>query len=377
VVTWEESQTPAHAEIFQTVRKHLAKDLQKTTSFFCVESLLATAVHTFLSGFPGEVSYAVKCLPEPKIICSLARHGIRKFDVASLNEIQLVSGLCPGATLFFNHPVKSRESIGEAITRYGVRNFVVDSHQELQKFLDFSLRDICLTVRIAVPTGSEKYDFAAKFGCNLAEAEEVAKAVYASYGRYGLTFHVGSQCTDENAYVRGLQMCRSVADRVGAEPHFLNVGGGFPVLSNEPPSATLPRYFQAIRDAAQMHRFPALICEPGRALVGASGVAALPIELVSRGRIFLSDGVYGLLGELNYLDCDFPLSSVLAKNGDVEGLFQLFGPTCDSFDQIERRVRLKTSIAEGDWILFGNLGAYSWSLASSFNGFSDRKFFLI
>ena len=62
--------------------------------------------------------------------------GIRHFDVASLNEVKLVRGLFPDAHLAFMHPIKSREAIRAAYFDYGVRDFVIDTFEEMHKILE-------------------------------------------------------------------------------------------------------------------------------------------------------------------------------------------------------------------------------------------------
>ena len=48
---------------------------------------------------------------------------------------------------------------------------------------------------------------------------------------------------------------------------------------------------------------------------------------------------------------------------------KLFGPTCDSGDALPRPFELPADIAPGDWIEFGQLGAYSIANRTRFNGF--------
>ena len=49
--------------------------------------------------------------------------------------------------------------------------------------------------------------------------------------------------------------------------------------------------------------------------------------------------------------------------------FTIFGPTCDSNDQLPQAVSLPDNVHEGDWIEFSRLGAYSNALNTNFNGF--------
>jgi ornithine decarboxylase len=49
--------------------------------------------------------------------------------------------------------------------------------------------------------------------------------------------------------------------------------------------------------------------------------------------------------------------------------FRLFGPTCDSQDEMPAQVALPVDIDVGDHIEFGSIGAYSLSGRTDFNGF--------
>ncbi len=50
-------------------------------------------------------------------------------------EIRLVRDMFPDADIHFMHPVKSRGAIREAWAQHGVRDFVLDTQQELDKIL--------------------------------------------------------------------------------------------------------------------------------------------------------------------------------------------------------------------------------------------------
>ena len=47
----------------------------------------------------------------------------------------------------------------------------------------------------------------------------------------------------------------------------------------------------------------------------------------------------------------------------------VFGPTCDSLDRVPGTLDLPGDAAEGDYLLFAGMGAYSLSIATRFNGY--------
>jgi ornithine decarboxylase len=63
-------------------------------------------------------------------------------------------------------------------------------------------------------------------------------------------------------------------------------------------------------------------------------------------------------------------------SGDREE-FTVFGPTCDSVDVMPMTVRLPADLRDGDWIEFGQVGAYSNAVATAFNGFQTETFVAI
>ena len=61
------------------------------------------------------------------------------------------------------------------------------------------------------------------------------------------------------------------------------------------------------------------------------------------------------------LQCTGPYSNALHKTS-------VWGPTCDGLDKICETLMPELNV--GDWIYFDNMGAYTISSSSSFNGFA-------
>jgi ornithine decarboxylase len=114
-----------------------------------------------------------------------------------------------------------------------------------------------------------------------------------------------------------------------------------------------------------------LMCEPGRALVAEA--ESLIVRVVARrgNELFINDGSYGSLFDAAHLNFNFPVKLVSqpVEGHDALTDFVLWGPTCDTVDHMKGPFRLPDKIREGDYIEFGNTGAYSRALASRFNGY--------
>src|SRR5258708_748529 len=58
---------------------------------------IAAMAKRFLKSFPGDVMYAVKTNPDPRVLRILSRAGVKHYDVASLAEVKLVAETLPYA----------------------------------------------------------------------------------------------------------------------------------------------------------------------------------------------------------------------------------------------------------------------------------------
>jgi len=52
---------------------------------------------------------------------------------------------------------------------------------------------------------------------------------------------------------------------------------------------------------------------------------------------------------------------------------RIFGPTCDSVDELPSTLKVPDHLKEGDYIIFHGLGAYSTSTQTTFNGYGMSK----
>ena len=342
-------------------------------------STLRAAAATFVAGFPGTVLYAVKCNPNPAVLRALWDGGVRHFDCASAGEVALVRTTLPRAHIHFMHPVKSRSAIREAWERRGVQDFVVDSAGELDKIAAETAHRPGrpgIVVRLALPRGGARYDLSGKFGAAPDEAVALLHAARALGARLGISFHVGSQCTDPAAWTRALDLTALVLARFGHPVDVIDVGGGFPVSYPDVTPPPPDDFFAAIGQGFRRLNLPAateLWCEPGRALVAPGQSLVVRIDGRRGDHLYINDGVYGSLSDAGVPAFRFPCR--LIRAGGVSAApahaFVLFGPTCDSADRMEGPFLLPADAKEGDWIEIGQLGAYGASLRTGFNGF-DR-----
>jgi ornithine decarboxylase len=345
----------------------------RPVAFFAPDMLRRTA-RRFRAGFPGLVTYAVKANDAPVVLETLVSAGITAFDVASPVEMARVRAALPSAVLHYHNPVRSPAEIAEGCAR-GVVSWSVDCRAELDKLMPLP-PGAEVAVRLHLPVTGAAYDFGAKFGAG----PDAAAALLAEVARRGLspslTFHPGTQCADPEAWASYIATAAEVAQQAGVRLYRLNVGGGFAAHRCAAPAPDLEAVFTRIGQAARAAFAgdpPSLVCEPGRAMVAEAFTLALRIKaLRPDGSVFLNDGIYGGLAELR----DLPMTArfrVLGPDGAArQGPARprvVFGPTCDSLDRLPEPVALPADMAEGDWLIFPGMGAYSLVTSTGFNGY--------
>jgi ornithine decarboxylase len=352
-----------------------------------------SVAHTFLEGFPGETMFAVKANHALPVLDHIYSAGIRHFDVASLAEVTLIGERFPDAKMSFMAPVRIRGAAGEAFRKYGVRDFALDSEDELATVLQEtgakSDRDIAaqltLYVRLQVPADGALLELASKFGATASATADLLRRIAAAGAKPGLTFHVGSQCLYPRSYEAALKRCGEVLRQAGVALAALDIGGGFPGYYMNVTVPPLDEYFSAIRAGIATLKLPKdcrICCEPGRALV-ADGLSVITqVSLRRDHTIFINDGIYGSLNEyaLPSWPVRYPLKVYTERDGRIVekkgriASFKAFGPTCDTLDVLHYLIELPDTIAAGDWIEFQQLGAYSCALRTGFNGFFPDTF---
>ena len=184
--------------------------------------------------------YAVKANPAPEIVRTLYKAGA-SFDVASLPEFMLVyeniHHLPPKERqdfiwdkIVYANPIKPKETL-EALDQYKPL-VTYDNLEELRKIQRYAPH-AGLVLRLRVPNTGSMVELSSKFGCDSGEAADlILEAFRIGLVVEGLSFHVGSQCTNFDNFVQALNMAAAVmreAESRGHEIKILDIGGGFPV----------------------------------------------------------------------------------------------------------------------------------------------------
>ena len=367
---------------FKTVEA-LVNQLKPSEPVYCIrKKSIQLASKFFKNKFPGKVLYAVKTNPHPTILKTIIDSGIKNFDVASINEIKTIRSINKSVKCSYMNTVKSRESIKEAYFKYGVKNFSLDSKDELIKIIESTnqAKDLELFVRVTVSNEHAEIDLSKKFGALSSEATGLLRLTKQYAKKIGLSFHVGSQCMHPISYSKGIAEIGSIIKRTRIIPDFINVGGGFPTIYPDLVPQSIENYFEEIKEALKnlkLKKLPEIICEPGRAIVAESGSTIVRVNLRKKQKLYINDGTYGTLFDAGFPNIVYP--SKLITNGRVISKkltsFDFYGPTCDSMDYMKGPFILPNNVKENDYIELGQLGAYGLTFRTDFNGLYSNNIF--
>jgi ornithine decarboxylase len=329
---------------------------------------------------PGvEVFFAMKSNSAATVLRQVHEIG-GSFEVASAAEMRMAeaAGAAP-ADLLYSNPVKPPDHIAEAAAA-GLYRFAFDSESELRKIAAYA-PGASVFVRLRVDDHASVFPLSRKFGVSAQAAGDLLLlASELGLVPYGITFHVGSQCTNPMAWEGAIEQCGSVMRRLlraGVRLEMLNIGGGLPARYATPvPDVSLVA--AVIGDAlGRLPYQPSLLAaEPGRYLVAESGVLAATVIGVDQrdGERWVYLDVGGYNGMMEAVQTGgrwhFPLLTSLPDHYRAETVpTTVTGPSCDSTDTLFYGAALPATLTVGDRVYIGTAGAYTTSYASSFNGF--------
>jgi ornithine decarboxylase len=329
--------------------------------------------------------FAVKANPAPEIVRTLYKIGA-SFDVASLPEFMLVydniKRLPPKKQqdfiwdkIIYANPTKPKETL-LVLDQYKPL-VTYDNLNELKKIRQFAPH-AGVVLRLRVDNTGSQCELSSKFGCATGEAVDLIKAAFAmGLVVEGLSFHVGSQCTNFQNFVQALNAAAAVmreSKSRGHEIKILDIGGGFPAPYNKHvrPFRELARVINAEIDRLFAPNIQ-ILAEPGRFLVAtaATSVARIIGKAVRDGKpcYYIDDSVYHTFSGIIFDHCQYHLKAF--KKGKTD-ICAVFGQTCDGLDTISQSEELPDLEIE-DLVYAENIGAYSNASATWFNGFPPAK----
>jgi ornithine decarboxylase len=364
----------------------------------CIVLNLRTIKDNYLrlrDSFPyAHIYYAVKANPDKAVISLLAELGAF-FDIASRYELDLVMSL--GVTpdrMSYGNTIKKAKDVAYFYEK-GVRMFATDSEEDLRNIASVAPHSKIYVRIIMEESGSADWPLSRKFGCH-SDMAYALLILAQSLGLepFGISFHVGSQQRDigqwDDALAKTKYLFSSLKEEKNINLKMINMGGGFPA-SYIQPSNDLGEY------ASEIHKYltddygselPLIVLEPGRSLVGDSGIIVTEVVLVSRKShsalnrwVYLDTGKFNGLIETLDESIKYPIVSGRVVSGcEEEEDVIIAGPTCDSMDILyqDHKYQLPLDLKVGEKLYVLSTGACTSSYASvGFNGFPPIKTYIM
>lgn len=349
------------------------------------------------AGTTASIYYAGKAFLTGTVVRWVREEGL-KLDVASLGELTLAlrAGF-PAERIGLHGNNKSREELALAL-REGVGSIVIDSWDELERLTELA-RDMSVRqrVRIRVNSGihASTHSFLAtahedqKFGITLTDAARMAERIAADNALELLGFHshIGSQIFEADGFLaaadRLLELHARTSRAIGRALPELNLGGGFGIAYLEGETPLEPAHMAATLATELAERaqalgipLPHIAFEPGRALIGSSGVTLYTVGTIKRVLVGdnelarhyvsvdggMSDNARPALYDANYT------VRLASRSSEAEPmLVRVAGKHCESGDIIVHNDYLPADLALGELLAVPATGAYCHSLSSNYN----------
>lgn len=369
----------------QEMLLHLAK-IHSTPLVVVDHKVLRENYEQFRKHLPRvQVYYAVKANSDPVIVQTFYDVGA-SFDVASMAEFLIVHEKIKHLPerqrqdfiwdrIIYANPIKAIETLKQLDQYKPLVTY--DNHEEVRKIARYAPHS-GLVLRLRVPNTGSMVELSSKFGALPGEAVDLITFAHNNkLNVEGLSFHVGSQCTNVQNYSQALHLAVGIFSEArtrGFDLKLLDIGGGFPALydSSVPAFESLAKTINAELDRL----FPEpieILAEPGRFLVASAATAVAQIigKAVRGGKLcyYLDDGVYHTYSGVIFDHCQYHLKSF--REGPSQ-LCSVFGPTCDALDTISLAEQLP-DMDLGELVYSENMGAYCAASSTNFNGFPPAK----
>jgi len=379
-----------HAE--STPLSRIAEQFGTPTYVYSKAALLENfaAYATPCKGRDALVCYAMKANSNLAILDLLARQGAG-FDIVSGGELlRVIAAGGDPRKVIFSGVGKSADEMRLALS-HDILCFNVESIPELHRLNQVAGemgKQAPVSLRVNPNVDAKTHPYIAtglkanKFGVAFDDALDTYRAA-ASLPHLrvaGIDCHIGSQLLDDAPLLEALDKLIELIDALDAEGivlHHLDMGGGVGIdygeAGEDAPVAVgdyLGRVFARI-DAwrAQRHAGAPIkvIFEPGRSIVGDTGVLLTTIEYLKPG------------AEKNFCVVDAAMNDLMRPalyqawmdvrpvqpHAGAAVTYDVVGPVCESGDWLARDRAL--AVQPGDLLAIMAAGAYGLTMASNYN----------
>jgi len=342
------------------------------------------------AGRDALVCYAMKANSNLAVLNLLAQRGAG-FDIVSGGELlRVIAAGGDTKKVIFSGVGKTVAEMRLAL-EHDILCFNVESIPELHRLNEVagslgkkarvSLRvnpNVDAKTHPYIATGLKANKFGVAYTDALATYRTAAKLPHLDVA--GIDCHIGSQLLDDAPLLEALDRLIELIDQLDADGihlHHLDLGGGLGIdYGDEEDSAPVPvgdylgRVFARI-DAWRNERHagkPIKVCfEPGRSIVGDTGVLLTRVEFIKHGEeknFCIVDAAMNDMARPALYQAWMDMQPVVQSNAAM-ATYDVVGPVCESGDWLARDRAL--ALEAGDLLAMKTAGAYGMTMASNYN----------
>jgi diaminopimelate decarboxylase len=342
-----------------------------------------TSLQRALAGVPHRLHYALKANSTLALVRHLRALGAAA-DVNSAGELEVAlrAGFSPDQ-IVVTGVGKTRAELERAVAT-GVAAINAESFGEIDRIAAVAARvgreaRIALRINPDVEAGTHRHistgSSTTKFGVSLEEARAMIQIAARRPGLriVGLHVHVGSQITSSPApLAEGAAVVAALARELiagGLALEHIDLGGGLGIPYKPGQPVISPEAYAAAVLPEVRNTTPTVLFEPGRWIVGPSGVLLTEVvdikEHSGNGTFVIVDaGMTDLIRPALY-DAWHEIEPILPRAGAVRPV-DIVGPVCETSDTFASG-RPLAPVEVGDVLAIRDTGAYGAVMASNYN----------
>lgn len=327
---------------------------------------------------PHLICYAVKANSNIAVLNVLAKMGAG-FDIVSIGELErvLVAG-GDAHKCVFSGVAKTVIEIQRGL-EVGIRCFNVESSAELSRIeqvaADMNIQ-APISIRVNPNVDAKTHPYIStglkenKFGVDIDDA--IALYATANASEYinvqGLDCHIGSQLTDVSPFLDALDKVLNLIDKLanqGIEIAHLDLGGGIGIRYDDEATIDIKNYIAKILEKVGHLE---IILEPGRAIVGNTGIFITKVEFLKQNSdksFAIIDGAMNDLLRPAFYNAYHNVLPIRENAKGVDASWDLVGPICETGDFLAKDREL--SLTSGDYLAIMSAGAYGFTMSSNYN----------
>ena len=325
------------------------------------------------------ICFSVKSNSNNKILSEIKKLGLGA-DVVSIGELMkaLKSGIKPNK-IVFSGVGKTSYELGFAINK---KILLINTESkseilEIERIAKLKKKKVNVGIRLNPNTDAKTLNQIStgkkenKFGVSEKNFLELTKYVKNSKNLFlkCLSVHIGSQILDYRPYEKMLNVLKRIIRKSNHNFEYIDLGGGMGIdYNHNNKSLNLKRYSIFVEKFSKEFNSK-IIFEPGRSIVGNSGLLISKIIYIKEGYkkdfIIIDAAMNDLMRPALY-NAHHKIVPLKKSKSKSKKIYEFVGPICESTDKFST-IKQFQKLNENDFIAICDVGAYGMSLSSNYN----------